>query len=66
MTTTAVVLISAAAVVVVFALWAGIPLWMVRKHPDLPPDNELPEYLRLRHEHIERGHAEDELVGSRR
>ncbi|MGD0555332.1 MAG: hypothetical protein ABSA93_10170 [Streptosporangiaceae bacterium] len=60
MTTGTIAVISAAAVVVVYALWVGIPLWMVHKRPDTAPDNELPEYLRLRHEY----QRERELAGS--
>jgi hypothetical protein len=46
MTTPILVLIYAAAAVVVFGIFAGIPMWMIRRHPDTPPDNQLPEYLR--------------------
>jgi len=45
MTTAIVVLVSIAAVVAAYALWVGIPLWMVNKHPDTPPDTTLPQYL---------------------
>jgi len=64
MTTATVAVISAAAVVVFYALWVAIPLWMVNKRPDTAPDNELPEYLRLRHEY--EPDRERELAGSRR
>lgn len=55
MTTTAVVAISIAAVMVVYALWVGIPMWMIHQHPDIPPDNALPPYLAGREDelHIE-------------
>ncbi len=68
MTTATVAVISAAAVVVVYALWVGIPLWMVNKRPDTAPDNELPEYLRLRYqyERLREHRHERELAGSRR
>ncbi len=37
-------------VVLVFALWVGVPLWMVLKHPDRDPaeTRTLPAYLRQR------------------
>jgi hypothetical protein len=44
--TTILVLVYAAAAVVVFGVFAGIPMWMIRRHPDTAPDNELPAYLR--------------------
>ena len=66
MMTATVVAITAAALVVVFALWVGIPLWMVHKHPDTAPDHELPEYLRLRNEAEAEFERVRELVGSRR
>ena len=46
MTTTILVLVYAIAAVIVFGIFAGIPMWMIRRHPDTPPDNQLPEYLR--------------------
>jgi hypothetical protein len=46
MTTTVLVLIYAAAAVVVFGIFAGIPMWMIRRHPDTAPDSKLPGYLR--------------------
>jgi hypothetical protein len=45
MTTPILVLIYAVAAVVVFGIFAGIPMWMIRRHPDTAPANELPEYL---------------------
>lgn len=67
MTTTAVVAISVAAVVVVYVLWVGIPLWMVLSRDEDGPETELPEYLQLHQEHFfhERD-RERELVGSDR
>ena len=37
-------------VALVFALWVGVPLWMVLKHPDRDPreTRTLPAYLRQR------------------
>jgi hypothetical protein len=46
MTTLILVLVYAMAAVVLFGIFAGIPMWMIRTHPDTAPDNELPEYLR--------------------
>jgi hypothetical protein len=46
MTTPMLVLVYAVAAVVVFGIFAGIPMWMIRRHPDTAPANELPEYLR--------------------
>jgi hypothetical protein len=47
MTTTLIlVLVYAVAAVVVFGIFAGIPMWMIRRHPDTAPDNKLPGYLR--------------------
>jgi hypothetical protein len=46
MTTTLIlVLVYAAAAVVVLGIFAGIPMWMIRRHPDTAPDNKLPEYM---------------------
>ena len=46
MTTPILVLVYATAAVVVFGIFAGIPMWLIRRHPDTAPDNQLPEYLR--------------------
>ena len=46
MTTLILVLVYGVAAVVVFGIFAGIPMWMVHRHPDTAPDNKLPEYLR--------------------
>jgi hypothetical protein len=46
MTTPILVLVYAVAAVMVFGIFAGIPMWMIRRHPDAAPANELPEYLR--------------------
>jgi hypothetical protein len=46
MTTTMVILILIPAVLAVLAVWVGIPMWMVHRHPDVAPDNTPPEYLR--------------------
>jgi hypothetical protein len=43
--TTTLVLVYAAAAVVVLGIFAGIPMWMIRRHPDTTPDNKLPGYL---------------------
>jgi hypothetical protein len=45
MTTPILVLVYVVASVVVFGIFAGIPTWMIRRHPDTAPANELPEYL---------------------
>ena len=71
MTTTTVVAISVAAVAVVYALWVGIPLWMVLSRGEDGPETELPEYLQVHQEHFfhERDRDRDrdrELVGSGR
>jgi hypothetical protein len=52
MTTTTVVAISVAAVVVVYALWVGIPLWMVLARDEEGPETDVPEYLRIHQEHF--------------
>jgi hypothetical protein len=44
--TTTLILVYAVAAVVLFGIFAGIPMWMIRRHPDTAPANELPEYLR--------------------
>jgi hypothetical protein len=47
MTTTLImVLVCAGAAVVLFGIFAGIPVWMIRRHPDAGPGNKLPGYLR--------------------
>jgi hypothetical protein len=46
MTTPILVLIYAVAALAVFGIFAGIPMWMIRRHPDTAPANEVPEYLR--------------------
>jgi hypothetical protein len=46
MTTLILVLTYAMAAAVLFGIFAGIPLWMIRTHPDTVPDTQLPEYLR--------------------
>jgi hypothetical protein len=33
------------AAVVLFGVFAGIPMSMIRRHPDTAPDNTLPGYL---------------------
>ena len=52
MTTPILVLIYAAAAAAVLGIFAGIPMWMVRRHPDTAPVNELPEYLRANWKHL--------------
>lgn len=46
MTTPIQVLVYAVAAVVTFGIFAGIPMWMIHRHPDTAPDNTLPEYQR--------------------
>jgi hypothetical protein len=45
--TTTLILVYAAAAVVLFGIFTGIPMWMILRHPDTAPDNELPGYLRV-------------------
>jgi hypothetical protein len=45
MTTPILVLVYAVAAVVLFGIFAGIPMWMLRRRPDTAPDNKLPGYL---------------------
>jgi len=44
--TTTLILIYAAAALGVFGIFAGIPMWMILRHPDTAPDNRLPGYMR--------------------
>jgi len=46
LTTLIVVLVYAVAAMVLFGVFAGIPMWMIRRRPDTAPDNKLPGYLR--------------------
>jgi hypothetical protein len=46
MTTLVLVLVYAVAAVVLFGIFAGIPMRMIRRRPDTAPDNKLPGYLR--------------------
>jgi hypothetical protein len=46
MTMLILVLVYAVAAVLLFGIFAGIPMWMIRTHPDTAPDNKLPQYLR--------------------
>jgi hypothetical protein len=39
-------LVYAAVALAVFGIFAGIPMWMIHRHPDTAPDSQLPEYLR--------------------
>ena len=43
--TTTLALVYAVAAVVLFGIFAGIPMWMTRRHPDTAPDSALPGYL---------------------
>lgn len=52
--TTTLVLVYAAAAAVLFAIFAGIPMWIIRRRPDSTPDNKLPGYLRSDWEGIPR------------
>jgi hypothetical protein len=63
MTTPILVLVYAVAAVVVFGIFAGIPMWMIRRHPDTAPANELPQYLRARWKDLSVQHLAD--VGQR-
>jgi hypothetical protein len=64
MTTTTVLVTSVAAVVVVYAIWVGIPIWMLYHRPDTPPDTTLPAYLAARDESIPE--LQPELTGGHR
>jgi uncharacterized iron-regulated membrane protein len=44
--TTTLILVCAVAAAVLFGIFAGIPMWMIRRRPDSTPDNKLPGYLR--------------------
>ncbi len=44
--TTTLILVYAVAGMVLFGIFAGIPMWMIRRHPDTAPHNKLPGYLR--------------------
>jgi hypothetical protein len=44
--TTTLILVYAAAAVALFGIFAGIPMWMIRLHPDTAPHDTLPGYLR--------------------
>jgi hypothetical protein len=46
MTTLTLVLVCAVAAVLLSGIFAGIPMWMIRRHPDTAPDIQLPGYLR--------------------
>lgn len=47
--TTAVWISISLAVIFFFGTWAGLPLWMVLRHPDRKPNPEdIPAYLRIR------------------
>jgi hypothetical protein len=46
MTTLILVLVYAVAAVLLFGIFAGIPMWMIHTHPDTAPDSKLPAYLR--------------------
>jgi hypothetical protein len=39
-------LVYAVAAMAVFGIFAGIPMWMIHRHPDTATDNQLPDYLR--------------------
>ena len=45
MTTPTLALIYAVTALVIFGIFAGIPMWMIRRHPDTAPGNGPPEYL---------------------
>ena len=38
-------LVYAVAAVVLCGIFAGIPMWLIRRHPDTVPDSKLPGYL---------------------
>jgi hypothetical protein len=63
MTTPILALVYAVAAVVVFGIFAGIPMWMIRRHPDTAPANEPPEYLRASWKDLSVQHLAD--VGQR-
>ncbi len=47
MTTPILLLVYAVAAVVLLGIFAGIPMWMIRRRPDTAPDNGLPGYLQV-------------------
>lgn len=42
---TTLILLYAVAAVVLFGIFAGFPMWIIRRHPDTAPGNKLPRYL---------------------
>ena len=48
MTTMTALAINVPLMVLAFALWTGIPLWMVFKRPDRKPPRVVPQYRRVR------------------
>jgi hypothetical protein len=50
--TTTLILVYAMAAVVVFGIFAGIPMWMIHRHPDTAPENMVPAYLRADWENL--------------
>lgn len=51
MTTATALAINIPLALVFFALWTGIPLWLIFKHPDRSPaeDRAVPAYRRAQH-----------------
>ncbi len=45
MTTLTLIVVFSAAAAVVLGIFAGIPMWMIHRHPDNAPEHTLPGYL---------------------
>jgi hypothetical protein len=49
---TTLIVVCAVAVVALFGIYAGIPMWMIHRRPDTAPHDELPQYLRTDWENL--------------
>jgi hypothetical protein len=49
---TTLIVVYAIAAVTLFEIFAGIPMWMIHRHPDTAPHDKLPEYLRADWENL--------------
>jgi hypothetical protein len=49
---TTLIVVYAIAAVALFGIFAGIPMWMIHRHPDTAPHDKLPEYLRADWENL--------------
>lgn len=50
--TTLIVACAIVAAVALCGIFAGIPMWMIRRHPDTVPNDKRPEYLRTDWENL--------------